>query len=551
MRAREAEIRNARTGYWFLWAVTLPILGLLALAAVKTPALLLHPEVGTLGDLVLWTVIVAGVGLFPVPVSRRLHLKLNYPVLLAISILYAPFTSALVALIGSFDSRELKGEITPTKAVFNRSQCALSWLAGSAVFHSLASVDSRIDILLSGVLLAVAADYVINIGLVCLATRFLYATPLKRILAQLRLGSMHEFLLNYMGLGLVGLVMARLYLSVAGMWAVVAFVFPLAFARQMFFRNLALEEAHVELKDRGRVLRALSNRLAEERQDERMQIAGYLHDDLAQMLFRLTLQAEMAKKRLARGDIEAVARDLESIISTKQQTSEMVRALIRDLHRSPIGRKGLGEALESFGEDMTRGLQTKVRTAVVEVSLPPPIQLLIYQIAREAAMNALKHAEPNTIWITLSEKDDGVELQIRDDGKGFDTSAPPPEGHFGSVMMKERAQVTGGTFRIESAVGHGTTVTATFPRVWLEEGTLLESQDGGASQGATADASETNGRQPTPSPAEALSRSPADADPVADVPPTLATAGAPPTPSPNSAATRRESLVGLLRRRSA
>src|SRR5439155_6053494 len=96
--------------------------------------------------------------------------------------------------------------------------------------------------------------------------------------------------------------------------------------------------------------------------------------------------------------------DLESIISTKQQTSEMVRALIRDLHRSPIGRKGLGEALESFGEDMTRGLQTKVRTAVVEVSLPPPIQLLIYQIAREAAMNALKHAEPNTSWITLSEK---------------------------------------------------------------------------------------------------------------------------------------------------
>ena len=53
------------------------------------------------------------------------------------------------------------------------------------------------------------------------------------------------------------------------------------------------------------------------------------------------------------------------------------------------------------------------------------------------------------------EKDDGVELQIRDDGKGFDTSAPPPEGHFGSVMMKERALVTGGTFKIESELGQG------------------------------------------------------------------------------------------------
>src|SRR5205823_14546426 len=162
--------------------------------------------------------------------------------------------------------------------------------------------------------------------------------------------------LHNLGLSFAGVILAELYEKI-GILAVPAFVLPLVFARQMFFRSMELEEAGKELKDRERVLKALSHRLAEERQDERMEVAAYLHDDLAQMLFRLTLQAEMAKKRLARGDLEAVGRDLEGIVVTKQQTAEMLRALIRDLHRSPIGRKGLAEAIESFAEDMTKGLQ--------------------------------------------------------------------------------------------------------------------------------------------------------------------------------------------------
>src|SRR4029077_1043401 len=58
--------------------------------------------------------------------------------------------------------------------------------------------------------------------------------------------------------------------------------------------------------------------------------------------------------------------------------------------------------------------------------------------------------------------------------RGFDTDAPPPEGHFGSVMMKERALVAGGTYGLISRLGEGTTITATFPRVWVEEGSLHE-----------------------------------------------------------------------------
>src|SRR5262249_46661816 len=86
----------------------------------------------------------------------------------------------------------------------------------------------------------------------------------------------------------------------------------------------------------------------------------------------------------------------------------------------------------------------------------------------------IKHAEAENIWVSLAEREDVVELTIKDDGRGFDTSAAQPEGHFGSVMMRERALVTGGTFSRESELGQGTTIRATFPHVWVEE-ELLES----------------------------------------------------------------------------
>jgi signal transduction histidine kinase len=471
-------------GRAFLLIVGLPVPLWLGAEAVHHPTRFLDAHSGDPFDILFFTAVVAAVALLPVPVSRVLQLTLTFPLLLGVAILYHPAVAGVVALVGSFDARELKRGITPTKALFNRSQIALATWAGSAVFHAIAASPYSFGEMVVGVLLAAGANYLVNSGLVTIALRLLYQLPLRSIATELRLGALSEFLLNYVGLAFVGVIIATLYENV-GIWSVAAFVLPLVFARQMFFRNMDLEQATKELKDRERVLRALSNRMAEERQDERMQIAAYLHDDLAQMLFRLNLQIEMAKKGLAKRDLAAVSEDLEGLSQTKQQTSDAVRALIRDLHRSPIGREGLAEAIRSFSEDIAQGQPTTITTDVVEVSLPPPIQLLIYQIAREAAMNALKHAVAENIAISLRTKDEGVELEITDDGRGFDTSASLPDGHFGTVMMRERALVAGGTYSIESEAGKGTTVWATFPSVWLEEG-IGEAGDDGASRTAAS-----------------------------------------------------------------
>jgi len=418
--------------------------------------------------LLFWAGVTAAVELMPVPAWRGLRFGVDLPIIVAVAILYHPIAAGWVLFVGLFDSREIRRQMPLANSLFNRSTFAIMAMVASAVFHQLATIHSpAVRYIVSG-LIAATASYAVNVFLVSLVIALESSISLGAVVSQLRIGAARQFLVNYVGLGIIGLVMAIFYDKI-GAWAVLGLGAPLVYARQMFFRSMALEEASKQLLERQRVLRALSNRMAEERQDERTQIAAYLHDDLAQSLFQLTLRLEMAKKRLNQGDMTAVEKDLDDISAIKERTSNMVRSLVRDLHRSPIGREGLGEALQSFADEASRDTPVTMAVDVVDVTLPPPIQLLIYQIGREAVMNSMKHAEPSNILISVHETETGVELQVRDDGAGFDTNQGQPEGHFGTVMMRERALVAGGTFSIESEVGRGATVTARFPRVWIEE----------------------------------------------------------------------------------
>ena len=218
--------------------------------------------------------------------------------------------------------------------------------------------------------------------------------------------------MSYLGLGALGASLARLYTVPGfGLWSVLTVLAPLLFARQMFLRSQALEEAHKELKDREQVLRTLSNAMAEERADERQKIAAYLHDDLAQVLFRLSIQVDVARKLLDKGDLIETGEQLEKIRESKQDTSDRIRALIRDLHRSPLGAKGLAESLESFTDEVGKDSGVHFHLDVADVAMPAPIALLIYHIAREGLMNALKHAQASDFWIAVRGDEEFLELR--------------------------------------------------------------------------------------------------------------------------------------------
>lgn len=418
--------------------------------------------------LLLWSVLIAIVEFMPVPAWRGLTISVGFPLAIAVAILYSPGSAGLVTFLGMSDPRELRREIPPITALFNRAQVALSVVAASLLFHSFADISSSKPwTLVFAASLAAMADYIANTGLVTVYMSLHSGLAPTRVLRELRVGNPQEFLVSYLGLGLLGLTVARLHYVVHG-WEIPAYLAPLLFARQAFFRARALEEAHEELQQREEILRELSNTMAEERADERLQIAGYLHDDLAQVLFRLSLQVDVARKLLARDDLDELARQLEKIRASKQETSDRVRALIRDLHRSPLGAKGLSEALESFTDEVGRDSGTRFHRDIADIALPAPIALLVYHVAREGVMNALKHAHATDMWIGVREEDEDIVLELRDNGVGFDTAAPGPEGHFGMAMMRERAKVGGGSLDVQSAPGEGATITVRFPIALLQ-----------------------------------------------------------------------------------
>ena len=445
----------------------------ITLVIIGVSLILGPPDFGPSWSWLLWSLLIAGIELLPVPAWRGLTISVGFPVLVMVAILYPPGAAGAIALIGALDPREFRREVSLSVALYNRSQVALSVVAASAIFHAFHPAGELLKVTPPGILvgaaaLAALADYAVNAGLVTLYMSIKLGISAAEMFKQLTIGNVRDFLISYLGLGILGLTLAVFVQVVGAPYAVPAFLAPLIFARQMFFRSQALEEAHVELTEREEILRELSNTMAEERADERLQIAGYLHDDLAQVLFRLSLQVDIARKLLDKGDLDDVRQQLDKIRESKRETSDRIRALIRDLHRSPLGAKGLAESLESFTDEVGRDSHIRFHRDVQDIDLPAPIALLVFHIAREGIMNAVKHADPTDVSVTVAEHGEDIVLQLEDNGSGFDVGVPGPEGHYGMAMMRERAKVGGGSFDVRSGLGEGTTITVRFPIALLQ-----------------------------------------------------------------------------------
>jgi two-component system, NarL family, sensor kinase len=99
-----------------------------------------------------------------------------------------------------------------------------------------------------------------------------------------------------------------------------------------------------------------------------------------------------------------------------------------------------------------------------QVEMSPVVQLLCFQVAREAITNAAKHAQASRIRVSLERDGSGALLTVADDGRGFDASDGQPEGHFGLVLMRERVTAAGGSLRMDTGPDQGTRIAARFPQ---------------------------------------------------------------------------------------
>jgi signal transduction histidine kinase len=109
------------------------------------------------------------------------------------------------------------------------------------------------------------------------------------------------------------------------------------------------------------------------------------------------------------------------------------------------------------------GFQVTVRADESASSLPTETNLGLFRILEEALLNIRKHAQAHHVEIAFAQEHSGVSLLIRDDGQGFNPDQLP-QGHYGLLYMRERAEACGGTFRVVSAQGQGTEIRVDLPR---------------------------------------------------------------------------------------
>jgi two-component system sensor histidine kinase UhpB len=159
----------------------------------------------------------------------------------------------------------------------------------------------------------------------------------------------------------------------------------------------------------------------------------------------------------------AVERELTELKRLVNQAMEELLQLARQLRPTALDDHGLLPALEGqvrrFGEQ--HGIAALLRTEGESEAIGDDQQLVVYRVAQEALANVARHSEASRVEVDLSTCNGGIDLCIRDNGRGFDSTLPP--SGLGLNGMAERARLVGGELSVYSSAGRGTTVTLHVP----------------------------------------------------------------------------------------
>lgn len=197
-------------------------------------------------------------------------------------------------------------------------------------------------------------------------------------------------------------------------------------------------------------------------QAERQRMARELHDTLAQGVAGLVLQLEALRAHQAAGHADRAATIVEQALASARRTLAESRAAIDDLRAKPII---FAEALRDAAERFTSatGIACEVEIAEQAHIVAHDTANQVLYILNEALTNVARHAQATQVAVVYSACADELELNVRDNGRGFDVRQEVGAGHYGLLGMRERARLVGGTLAIESAAPGGTSVRFTAP----------------------------------------------------------------------------------------
>jgi signal transduction histidine kinase len=215
------------------------------------------------------------------------------------------------------------------------------------------------------------------------------------------------------------------------------------------------------LRDTMEDRRILADRLIRAEETERRRIARDVHDDSLQVMAAAAIRLSTLAPRLS--DPEDQAR-VKGIAQTVQEAITRLRQLAFRLIPPALELQGLAAVLRMYFEDIQKDWNLEA-TLDDRLDTEPAmdVSVVAYRVIQEALMNVYKHAEARSVVVALETIDGGVATTVTDDGRGF---AQDVQLGFGTHTMRERAEMAGGRFNLESVPGQGTTVW-----FWIPEGT--------------------------------------------------------------------------------
>lgn len=209
--------------------------------------------------------------------------------------------------------------------------------------------------------------------------------------------------------------------------------------------------------------RLLTQRIVRLQEDERKALARDLHDEIGQSLTAMSIEAAAIERA---PDTASARASGTAIAAACRHTMALVHDMLHRLRPDALDQLGLAAALRDLAEQWRlRNPQIIFATAVdadEHDDIDEEVAMTLYRAAQECLTNALRHASPGYVVMRLSRDGDaGVELVVRDDGRGFDVLAG--RVGYGLAGMRERAEGLGGQVEVDSRPGAGTTVRVRLP----------------------------------------------------------------------------------------
>jgi signal transduction histidine kinase/ligand-binding sensor domain-containing protein len=198
--------------------------------------------------------------------------------------------------------------------------------------------------------------------------------------------------------------------------------------------------------------------------EERTRLARELHDSATQSLYSATLFNEAGKELAQQGDLDSARYYQSRVGEVVNQALKDMRLLVFQLRRPVLQKEGLVMALQHRLDAVEKRAGMDARLISDQrPSLSDPVSEELYSITIEALNNTLKHAQADKVTITIQSDERGLELEVRDDGQGFDPQTAQNSGGMGLVSMAERASILGGDLTIDSNPDQGTSIRVSVP----------------------------------------------------------------------------------------